>query len=398
MVFVYVQKIEPYQQRPLKILFVVEYFPSASQIYILNMMTSLIDRGHDISIFAFSSKHHDGILPLSPKIKQYGLLDRVTYKKFPDVLPENDIVFCQFGNLGKKMLAMESLSEWLRQRKLVVCFRGFDLTGYAKNSAQLNKHLFQEIDLLLPVCDYFKKQLIRLGCPSHKITVHHSGIDCSQFFFQPRKMPQDGDVHFVSVGRFIQKKGIIYALQAFARIAKKHKNVHFTIIGDGPERENFELMIKRLNIRNKVTIRGWKSQSKIISILNKSHIFLLPSITHINGNVEGIPNALKEAMAMGLISIATWHAGIPELVQNGVSGFLVPEKNTAALVKTIEYVINNPKEWELIGLSASKKIKEEFESQKLAQQLEEIFYNLLDSDQKESPTKVGDSCNASILC
>lgn len=378
MFFVYALTIEAYQQRPLKILFVVEYFPSASQIYILNIMTSLMDRGHDISIFAFSSKNHYGVLPLSPKIKKYGLLERVTYKKFPEPLPESDIVFCQFGNLGRKILAIESLSEWLKQRKLVVCFRGFDLIEYGKNSAEFNKYLFNEMDLLLPVCDYFKKQLTVLGCPGHKIAVHHSGIDCAQFFFQPRIMPKKDDVHFVSVGRFIQKKGIQYALQAFAQIAKKHKNVHFTIVGDGPERENFELMIKELNISKKVTILGWKSQRKIISILSKSHIFLLPSITHINGNIEGIPNALKEAMAMGLISIATWHTGIPELIQNGISGFLVPEKDTSALVKAIKYVMNNPNKWKLIGLSAREKIKQEFESKKLAQKLEKIFYSLLD--------------------
>lgn len=387
-IFFYALKIEPYTMphylggnRSLKILFIVEYFPSASQIYILNMITSLIDRGHDVSIFSFSSKNHKGVLPLSPKIKKYGLLNRVTYKNFPELLPQSDIVFCQFGNLGRKLLRMPQVSEWLAQRKLVVCFRGFDLNEYEKNPAEINDCLFSKIDLLLPVCDYFKKRLTLLGCPSDKILVHHSGIDCSQFFFKPRKMPykKNKTIRFVSVGRFIQKKGIKYALEAFAKIARKYNNVHFSIIGDGPERKNFELMIKELKIQNKVTIHGWKNQEDIVSIFNKSHIFLLPSITHINGNLEGIPNSLKEAMATGLISITTWHAGIPELVENGVSGFLVPEKDSAALADTIEYAMRNPQKWKLIQLLARKKIEEEFESKKLAQDLEKIFYTLLDA-------------------
>jgi colanic acid/amylovoran biosynthesis glycosyltransferase len=113
-------------------------------------------------------------------------------------------------------------------------------------------------------------------------------------------------------------------------------------------------LIKNLKIENYVTLFGWGTHDQVVAILDKSHIFLLPSITASNGDEEGIANALKEAMAMGLISIGTLHAGTPELIENGVSGFLVPQKNSFQLAKTIEYIIEHPEIWEEIHLAARK--------------------------------------------
>ena len=87
-----------------------------------------------------------------------------------------------------------------------------------------------------------------------------------------------------------------------------------------------ELLIRQLKLEKYITLYGWASQKEVISLLDNSHIFMLPSRKAPDGNEEGIPNALKEAMAMGLITIATWHAGNPELIEDKVSGFLVPEK------------------------------------------------------------------------
>ena len=375
-IFLYVYGITAIDSRPLHILFVVEYFPSSSQIYILNMITGLIERGHTVSIFSLR-KNNDRYI--HPDIEKYGLLKMVTYGKFPTKLPNYDIVFCQFGGLGKVMLEIPYLSAWLQQRKMVVCLRGFDMMEYVKNSSHINNYLFKKIDLFLPVCAYFKKRFIALGCPEKKIIVHHSAINCSQFFFKIRQKPEKGFINVIFVGRLVRKKGIPYAIKAIAEVIKKHTNVRLTIIGDGPERKNLQDLIRRLKLSgDQARILGWKNHDELVAILNRSHIFLLPSVTPSNGNVEGIANALKEAMAMGLIPVSTWHAGTPELIDNGISGFLVPEKNTLALVNAINYIIDHPEQWESIGLAARKKIENEFEIKKSAQELETIFYTLID--------------------
>ena len=174
------------------------------------------------------------------------------------------------------------------------------------------------------------------------------------------------------------KKGIDNAIEAVASVVKKYPNIHFTIVGEGGERKYLERLIKTLNIADKVTLFGWAMQDKVIALLNRSHIFLLPSITAINGDEEGIANALKEAMAMGLISIGTWSAGTPELIEDGVSGFLVPQKDSKQLAKTIEYIIEHPEMWEAMQVAARKKVEEEFETHKSIKELEKIFYQLLE--------------------
>ena len=362
--------------RPLKILFVVSNFPSPSQTFILNIITGLIDQGHDVSIFSFhkGDKHSY----IHQNIKKYNLLDRVTYNKLSKKkLRECDIVFCQFGYVGKKIAEMKQLRDVLKKRKLAVCFRGADITKRVQDDATMYDRMFKRFDLVLPVCDYFKQKLIALGCKSKKIIVYHSAIDCSQFLFAPKKKRENDTIQLISVSRLVQKKGIDFAIQAISVVAHKYPNIHFTIVGDGPEKPYLDLLIRRLQLEDKITLHGWSSQKEVISLLKKSHIFLLPSRTGVDGNEEGIANALKEAMAMGVISIGTLHAGTPELIEHGVSGFLVPQKSVVELAQAIEYVIEHPQDWESIALAARKKIEDEFEIKKLIQELEQIFYKLI---------------------
>jgi colanic acid/amylovoran biosynthesis glycosyltransferase len=362
-------------KKPLHILFIVGHFPVPSQVFILNMMTGLIDQGHNVSIFSFNK---DPLVDMHPNIEKYNLLKHVSYHWLPSKLPKKcDIVFCQFGYLGQKIFSMPQLSEWLQKRKVVVCFRGADLSSYLEKSPGMYKKVLKQADLFLPVCDYFKKKLIALGCKNSKIIVHHSAIDCSQFFFTIRHKPVDNRINMVSVCRLVKKKGIDDAIHAFAEIVKKYPWAHYYIVGDGPERTYLELLIYQLDLQDHVTLCGWKTHDEVIAMLDRSHIFVLPSRKGSDGNEEGIANALKEAMAMGLISIGTWHAGTPELIDDGISGFLVPEQNVVQLTKTIEHVIEHPEIWETIGLAARKKVEDEFETKRSMKRLERLFYALL---------------------
>jgi len=360
---------------PLRILVVVGNFPSPSQVFILNIITGLIDAGHDVSIFSFRKGDKKGVV--HPNIKKYQLLKRVIYEEFPPVLPNYDIVFCQFGYIGQKVFAMKRIRKWLKKRKFVVCFRGADITKRIQKDPTTYEKMLNCVDLVLPVCDYFKQRLIALGCHPDKIVVHHSAIDCSQFFFNVKEKPENDTIHLISVCRLVKKKGIDYAIKAIAQVVEKHPNIHFTIVGDGPERTYLELLIRQFKLENKVLLYGWASQEEIVSLLRSAHIFLLPSRTDSEGNEEGIANALKEAMAMGLTSIATWHAGTPELIDDKISGFLVPEKSPTQLAKAITYVIEHPEKWKSIALAARKKIEDQFETRQSILQLEKIFYTLM---------------------
>ncbi len=363
-------------QCPLTILFIVGHFPSPSQTFILNQMTRFIERGHNVLIFSF---HHDADVYVHPDIIKYGLFECLIPPYITiDELPDCDIVLCQFGYLGRKVISPKSrLSSWLKNKKIVTCFRGADTSSKVRQRPRMYKKLFKKGHLFLPVCDFFKERLIKLGCPKNRIIVHYSAIDCSKFLFKKRSYPEDDVVKFISVSRLVEKKGLDFAIKAMAKIVNTHPNVQFTIVGDGPERERLQQLIDQFNLNEHVFLCGWKTQEEVVALLDESHIFVLPSIKAMDGNVEGIPNALKEAMAMGMPVIATFHAGNKELIIDGISGYLVPQRSSIELHKKMEYVLEHPQEWEAIGINARNTIEQRFEINKNIEKLEKLFYELL---------------------
>jgi colanic acid/amylovoran biosynthesis glycosyltransferase len=364
------------ESRPLKVLFVVAYFPAPSQTFILNQIIGLIDKGHEVTIFALRKNDAE----LDVNVAHYSLMDLVIYETLPAELPECDIIFCQSGTIGIKVIEMGSIADWVKEKKLVVCLRGMDVTSNAvRQNPKIYEKLFKQADLFLPVCDYFRKLLIQFGCDPDKIVVHHSAINCSQFFFRERKRETKQEIiNLVSVCRLVQKKGLDFAIKAVARLSQKYKNIHYTIVGKGHLQPSLQKLVQSLGIRDKVTFFGWGTRDQVVSVLDASHIFLLPSVTSPKGDEEGIANALKEAMAMGLISIGSVHAGTPELIEDGVCGFLVPEKTSKLLARKIKYAIKHPELWKSIGLAARKKIEDEFETKKSIEELENMFYKLLE--------------------
>jgi colanic acid/amylovoran biosynthesis glycosyltransferase len=193
-------------------------------------------------------------------------------------------------------------------------------------------------------------------------------------------MPRDGKVCIATTGRLVEKKGIAYCIEAIARIIPIYPNLEYNIIGDGELRTQLEELIARLQLSNFVKILGWKNQQEIIEILEKSHLFLAPSITAIDGNQDAPVNTLKEAMAMGLPVISTDHGGIPELVENGVSGFLVPERNSLAIADKLLYLITHPEQWEAMGKAGRTKVLEKYDKSTLNDELVQIYQSLLDSE------------------
>jgi colanic acid/amylovoran biosynthesis glycosyltransferase len=126
-----------------------------------------------------------------------------------------------------------------------------------------------------------------------------------------------------------------------------------------------------------INLLGNKHQRDVIEALNKSHIFIAPSVTTATGDQEGTPNVLKEAMAMNLPVISTNHSGIPELIKNGISGFLVPERDIDALAEKLNYLINHPQIWSNMCKVARNHVVEHYDINKLSYQLIGIYKHVL---------------------
>lgn len=202
------------------------------------------------------------------------------------------------------------------------------------------------------------------GVPPERIVVHHSGIDVRRFTFSARQAPQ-GPVELLLVGRLTEKKGHVYALEALAKVIETGRDARLTLIGDGELRGALRERCSDLGIGNRVVFRGSCSQEEVISVMQSSHLLLAPSVTAATGGQEGIPNVLKEAMATGMPVVSTFHSGIPELVLHGISGLLVPERDSDAIASSLISLLDHPEHWPAMGLAARRKVEAEFDSERL---------------------------------
>ena len=204
-----------------------------------------------------------------------------------------------------------------------------------------------------------------------------STIDLRVFKFKKRELKPNETIKIISVGRLVEKKGMSYTIRAVARLVKKYSNIELLIIGDGPLREELQLLICNLGVEKNIKLYGWVTHKELPKLLKDSHIFVLASTTATSdGNQEGIPNVLKEAMATGLPVVSTRHAGIPEIVEDGINGFLVPERDENLLTNKIEYLIIHPEFWSKMGRQGRKKIKGMFDNKKVIKKIEKIFIKL----------------------
>ena len=186
------------------------------------------------------------------------------------------------------------------------------------------------------ITSYGRSQLARWAGPAHwdRIKVVHCGIEPARF---PAPLPlPDGPPRFVAIGRFVEQKGQLMALDALALLVKTHPHAHLTLIGDGEMRAQIEARIDALDLQANTTLTGWVDEARILSELQAAHALLMPSFA------EGLPMVIMEAMAAGRLVIATYIAGIPELVVPAKTGWLVPAGDTQALGAAMAELAQTP--------------------------------------------------------
>jgi colanic acid/amylovoran biosynthesis glycosyltransferase len=363
------------ESKSLKILFVVNQFPCLSQQFIREQIIEWINRGHLIAIHSFKEGDY---LVTEPEIDQYKLASRTTYGKILPSLDSFNVIAVQFGNSAKTVIDQSKKQHY--KGKIIVSFRGYDISKFLQKNPDYYTDLFPDIDLCLPVCEFFKERLIRLGCPSEKIFVHHSGINLNSFNFKGPASKLKRAFNIITVARLVEKKGIEYVLRAIALLKKKFPQIQYFIIGDevsnSGEKERLQKLSLDLDVTGNVHFCGWQSHDSVIQYLALMHLLVLSSITSKDGDEEGIPNVVKEAMAVGLPVITTERVG-SELVIDGKSGFLVPEKDHKILASKITFFIQNQGQRESFGQEGRLFIEQFFDIKKTTASLEKVLYSLL---------------------
>jgi colanic acid/amylovoran biosynthesis glycosyltransferase len=388
----------------------------------VNQITGLLDSGHVVEIFSKSIPAEEEV---HPDVEKYRLMKKVhyfsaansnkakrrlkalamiaagfitapiktlkalsmlldgeegfSYKLLFFILPilrkEIDIIHCHFGLNGNLAIQLKQIDPNI---KIVTTFHGHDVNSYPNTAGKdVYNQLFKYGDLFTANSNFTKSQAVELGCDETKIKILPVGLDMSRFTFKARQLKAGETVRILTVSRLVEKKGLEYAIRAIAKLTADYPNMVYSIAGDGPLNENLQSLVSSLNLQKNIEFLGALPQQEILKLYDRTHLFLLPSVTASDGDREGQALVLQEAQACGIPVVSTTHNGIPDGVLDGKSGFLVSEKDVDSLAEKLQYLIQNPRLWPQMGKAGREFVEKKYDIKILNEKLVQIYQELL---------------------
>lgn len=341
-------------------------------------------------IFPFDRIYTTESLPKWQQIaeKFYRKISRAYLPYWAKSCRENDVklLHSHFGNHGWQDLGLA--------KKLgvhhVVSFYGADMSKKPRRNPHWHDRyheLFEKADLFIAEGPFAKKTLIGLGCPSDKIIINRLGVDLEKIPFKERRFQKEETIRILIAGTFTEKKGIPYAIEAFASTLENYPNIKMTLVGDANENDKHQVekrkilgIIERCNIQDKVDWLGYISYHDLLKLSYDHHIFLAPSVTAKSGDTEGgSPVILTEMIGSGMPVIATRHADIPEVVLHAKNGFLVDERDVDSLTNALIELLKAPDRWPQMGTLGRELVSAKFDGKIQVRKLEQIYQRLLNN-------------------
>jgi colanic acid/amylovoran biosynthesis glycosyltransferase len=392
----------------------VRSFPELSETFILRQVTGLLDRGHEVGIFAYRAA---GGGPAHEAVDRYGLRGlvrllphredsapprlrgvgpagpaarcvrreharalggwRTLARTLAALAAEErfDVVHCHYGDLGLRYRVAARF--WAAP--LVVSFYGFDASAYpGTHGSGVYRPLFRRAGAVASLSAHMDGRLRELGCPDALLRRVPLAVDPAEFAPAERPARRPGDpVRLLTVARLTEKKGVEHALRALALAGERFPALRYDVVGDGPLRGSLEALAASLGLGERVRFLGARTGAFVREAMRGADLFLLPSVTAGDGDQEGTPTVLLEAACCGLPVLATRHAGIPEVVLDGESGFLVPERDPAALADALERLLLAPERWAELGRAGRLHVERTHGTAAVAERLEGVYRELL---------------------
>lgn len=297
------------------------------------------------------------------------------YQKVRQLNPA--LIHAHFGPCGALALP---LAQTLKL-PLIVTYHGFDAMmtdEYARQDSistrvylKRKDALKKEAQLFIAVSEFIRSTLIKKGFPDEKIRVHYIGVNTD--FFQPNpSLKREPIVLFV--GRLTEKKGCEYIIRAVSEVKKVAEDVKLVIVGDGNLREELEKLAAKL--LKQYQFLGLQPIDEVKRWMNRSKILAVPSITAQNSDSEGLPMVAIEAQAMGLPVVGSIHAGIPEAIIDGETGFLVPERDEQGLAKSILSLLQDETLWQKMSQNGQQRMRLQFNLTQQTQTLDKIYQEI----------------------
>lgn len=391
----------------MNVLYYLDDYPKLSESFILNEITELVERGHNVSVFALNDPEEDvshsesdaiqietyyaekpGYLEITDiidiRIKNVGVQEFITTESGPKSaayhlhlalqcidfamsLPyEVDVIHGHFATHPK--LGGRYAANYL-DLPFTVTAHAYEIFRHDKRNTA--KQVLSTVDKVIVPSEYNEKFLRGTVGVDNSFDVVYATTSTESF------TPTDNDhsKRLLTVARLVEKKGYKYSLRAVSRLIDEYPDIEYHIIGKGALKDDLLELTEQLGISENVSFLGHVPDSRLHRELDEAAIFVLPCVIAENGDRDVIPVVLKEAMAMETPCISTPVSGIPEMISNGENGILVPERNSEELARTIVDLIENPQRRQKLGVAGRETVTEEFTIESAVDDLVAVFEN-----------------------
>jgi colanic acid/amylovoran biosynthesis glycosyltransferase len=231
------------------------------------------------------------------------------------------------------------------------------------------RHLFEAASGIVAPSQFLAAKIAALGCDVGKLSVSPCGVDPT--IFQPTSREP---LRLIAVGRFTEKKAPQHTITAFAKVVRRYPESQLDFIGDGQLREQCIQLAKDLNVTENIQFLGAQSREAVRTLMGRASLFVQHSVTAENGDTEGLPVSILEAMSSALPIVSTRHSGIPEAVEHGRTGLLVREHDVAGMATAITTLLGDPARARVMGEAGRRRVLENFTHVHAANRLRKIMH------------------------
>ncbi|MFC7292479.1 glycosyltransferase [Hirschia litorea] len=302
--------------------------------------------------------------------KQFGIVSKKLLKRLEQEEPK--LIHAHFGKSGAYALPLAKALNI----PLVVTYHGGDATKHAntKNSFlrvynRRRQNVWDNAALILPCSEFIGRELEAKGCPTSKMQVHRNTADPNRFY------PGEKENILLFAGRWIEKKGIDTLIKALARVTPQLEGWTIRLLGEGPLKEQLVQMLHDAGIN--AQLPGWIPADDMPKEFARTSIVCIPSKRATSGDAEGLPMVCIEAQLAACSVLATRHAGIPECIIDGETGFLVDEDDHVALAEKLSILLAAPEQTIKMGRAGQLHAKTNFDLNIQSKALEEKLLNLI---------------------
>lgn len=374
------------------ILYFLKRFPKLSESFVLSEIHELLNRGHEVSVFALNdpgeSIHHeefgdldipiryaegptiaDGSDLLTSKLFVPRVLRRSLYRDHPkyhgkslyrarqciefieDLDTPVDHIHCHFGYRDK--IAATYAAAYHRI-PCTVTAHAYEL--FADPNPHVLGVLFDRTDRVIVPSQYNRSYLREHFGVTRPIDVVPATARLSKFQPTDRTVPN----RLLTVARLVEKKGVVYAIEALAALAETYPDIEYHIVGSGREEDELRRRATALGVANRVTFLGNVTDERLHKEYDEAAAFVLPCVIAADGDRDGSPVAIKEAMAMATPCLSTTVTGIPEMIEDGTDGFVVEPRDADALADVMTKVFDDEDRRREMGQHARETVHEKF--------------------------------------